>query len=37
MLKRNKGHIVTIASILGHIGVAGLSDYCGSKFANVIF
>ena len=37
MLKNDKGHIVSIASIAGHLGVAGLSDYCGSKFAAVGF
>ena len=35
MVKRDKGHIVTIASIAGLLGVAGLSDYCGSKYAAV--
>lgn len=33
MLKQNKGHIVSISSVAGIIGVPGLSDYCGSKFA----
>lgn len=33
MLKLNHGHIVSIASMAGIIGVPGLSDYCGSKFA----
>lgn len=37
MIKNNRGHIVTIASIAGHMGVAGLADYCGSKFAAVKF
>jgi len=32
MLERNHGHIVTIASLAGTIGVAGLEDYCASKF-----
>lgn len=36
MIQRNKGHVVSIASIAGHLGVAGLVDYCGSKFAAVI-
>jgi len=35
MLKLNKGHIVTIASIAGHGGVNGLVDYCASKFGAV--
>ena len=33
MLKKNKGHIVSIASMAGIVGVPGLADYCGSKFA----
>ena len=33
MLERDSGHIVTIASAGGLIGVAGLADYCASKFA----
>ncbi len=37
MIKRNSGHIVTIASIAGHIGVAGLTDYCASKFGAIGF
>ena len=32
MLKNNKGHIVTISSAAGTLGVCGLSDYCASKF-----
>ena len=32
MLKSNKGHIVTVASMAGTIGTAGLCDYCASKF-----
>jgi all-trans-retinol dehydrogenase (NAD+) len=35
MLSRNHGHIVTVASMAGHCGQAGLVDYCGSKFAAV--
>lgn len=37
MLKRNRGHIVTIASAAGLVGVAKLADYCASKFAAVGF
>lgn len=37
MLKRNSGHIVTIASAAGLIGVSKLTDYCSSKFAAVGF
>lgn len=32
MVKNNEGHIVTIASAAGLTGVAGLVDYCASKF-----
>lgn len=32
MLEKNKGHIVTIASCAGIVGVCGLTDYCASKF-----
>eukprot|EP00906_Rhabdomonas_costata_P006820 RCo009883 len=32
MLHRNSGHIVTIASAAGLVGVCGLADYCASKF-----
>jgi len=37
MLERNSGHVVTIASAAGLIGVRGLADYCASKFAAVGF
>lgn len=33
MLEKNDGHIVTIASMAGHVGVAKLVDYCSSKAA----
>lgn len=33
MIERNRGHIVTIASAGGLIGVPKLTDYCASKFA----
>jgi all-trans-retinol dehydrogenase (NAD+) len=33
MLERNEGHIVTVASAAGLIGVKGLVDYSASKFA----
>ena len=34
MLKRNEGHIVTIASLAGTVGAfAGMSDYSASKSA----
>ncbi len=35
MIERNRGHVVTIASAAGLIGVPRLSDYCASKFAAV--
>jgi len=37
MLKLNRGHVVTIASMAGTLGVAGLVDYCASKFGAVGF
>ncbi|UMM11296.1 hypothetical protein L5515_000652 [Caenorhabditis briggsae] len=37
MLEQNKGHIVTIASMAGKCGVAGLVDYCASKHGAVGF
>lgn len=33
MIKQDKGHIVSIASMAGIVGTPGLADYCGSKFA----
>lgn len=32
MIDRNSGHVVTLASAAGLVGVAGLADYCASKF-----
>jgi all-trans-retinol dehydrogenase (NAD+) len=37
MMRRNHGHVVTIASAAGWIGVKGLADYSASKFAAVGF
>jgi all-trans-retinol dehydrogenase (NAD+) len=37
MIARNSGHIVTVASAAGTIGVSRLADYCASKFAAVGF
>jgi short-subunit dehydrogenase len=37
MLARGRGTIVNVASILGIMGVAGMSDYCATKFAIVGF
>lgn len=33
MIKRDHGHIVTISSCAGLVGVAGLQSYCASKFS----
>lgn len=35
MIKKNKGHIVSIASVAGMCGAPNLVDYCASKFAAV--
>ncbi|XP_075717304.1 17-beta-hydroxysteroid dehydrogenase 13-like [Rhinoderma darwinii] len=37
MMKRNQGHIATVASVCGHIGLTYLVDYCASKFGAVGF
>ncbi|CAD8175494.1 unnamed protein product [Paramecium octaurelia] len=37
MIANRHGHIVTIASIAGWVGVRGLADYCASKFGAVGF
>ncbi|NXG72111.1 RDHE2 dehydrogenase, partial [Baryphthengus martii] len=37
MMASNHGHLVSIASGAGLVGVNGLSDYCASKFAAVGF
>ncbi|KAM9166067.1 epidermal retinol dehydrogenase 2-like [Pangshura tecta] len=37
MIASNHGHLVSIASSAGLIGVSGLADYCASKFAAVGF
>ncbi|RZB39963.1 estradiol 17-beta-dehydrogenase 11, partial [Asbolus verrucosus] len=37
MIKANHGHIVTIASMAGFVGISKLVDYCSSKFAAVGF
>lgn len=37
MIANNHGHLVSIASTAGLIGVSGLADYCASKFAAVGF
>lgn len=35
MVKRDKGHIVTISSCAGFLPAAGLADYNGSKYGAV--
>lgn len=35
MMKNNHGHVITIASGAGLFGIAGLVDYCASKFGAV--
>ncbi|KAI6225076.1 hypothetical protein M3Y99_01379600 [Aphelenchoides fujianensis] len=37
MLSKDYGHLITLASIAGHQGVAGLVDYCASKHGAVGF
>ena len=37
MIEAGRGHVVTMASAGGLIGVSGLSDYCASKFGAVGF
>ncbi|KAM8939716.1 17-beta-hydroxysteroid dehydrogenase 13-like [Pelodytes ibericus] len=37
MMKKNQGHIVTVASIAGHVGICYLVDYCATKFGAVGF
>jgi all-trans-retinol dehydrogenase (NAD+) len=37
MLENDHGHIVSIASMAGHVGIPKLIDYCASKFAAVGF
>ena len=32
MIARKEGHVVTVASAAGLVGVAGLCDYCASKY-----
>lgn len=37
MIKNNHGHIVTVASMAGHVGIKKMIDYCASKYAAVGF
>ena len=35
MLEENHGHIVTVSSLLGFMGMPGAADYCAKKFATI--
>ncbi|CAD5221511.1 unnamed protein product [Bursaphelenchus okinawaensis] len=37
MIARNRGHVAVVASMAGKVGVAGMVDYCASKFGAVGF
>ncbi|PIO61975.1 oxidoreductase, short chain dehydrogenase/reductase family protein, partial [Teladorsagia circumcincta] len=37
MLEANHGHVVTVASMAGKVGVSGLVDYCASKHGAIGF
>ncbi|CAH2301698.1 estradiol 17-beta-dehydrogenase 11-like [Pelobates cultripes] len=37
MMKKSRGHIVTVASVAGHVGICYLVDYCATKFGAVGF
>lgn len=37
MVEGNKGHIVTISSMAGHMGIQKLTDYCATKAAATNF
>lgn len=37
MIEKDHGHIVTIASMAGFVGIRKLVDYCSSKYAAVGF
>jgi len=37
MMQKKRGHVVTIASSAGRVGVNGMVDYCASKFGAVGF
>jgi len=37
MVARNKGHIVTVASLASYVGIASLADYTASKAAILSF
>lgn len=37
MMEKNEGHIVSVASLAGHVGVPKLTDYCASKSAVIAF
>lgn len=37
MMEKNEGHVITLASMAGKSGTAGLVDYCASKYGAVGF
>lgn len=37
MIDSNRGHIVTISSMAGHMGIHKLTDYCATKAAAMGF
>ncbi|KAJ4144383.1 hypothetical protein LMH87_003267 [Akanthomyces muscarius] len=37
MMRLNKGHVVTVASLAGHASIAKAADYCASKSAAIAF
>lgn len=37
MLEKDHGHIISIASLAGQVGISKLVDYCASKYAAVGF
>ncbi len=37
MIKRNRGHIVNVASVAASVGLPGMAPYCASKFAMLGF
>lgn len=37
MMENNYGYVVQICSVCAFVGLAGLSDYCASKSASVMF
>lgn len=35
MIEKDHGHIITVASMAGYVGMSKLVDYCASKFGAV--